>query len=327
MKIQEHPSAEQFEEFFKVARRRNYPDLTELADDLPPTEEALTEFYSELWNRSELHRLELEATFVHRWLAQQGNYIHALKVLYRRTKGQKPTPSREEYLRSHVGRTSIDLAPLSRDSIADIAYSHALKETDAARATALFQQMCRELELRPWNARINLRRSTTGNFAEVEMGIAVALASYFGDGHVHVMKRATEIEQALGSISKMRSKYKATILPEIIRLSARRSRPPKYTEQEQVDNFLSHEERLLQRELATLYPGRRHDPTLPERVLMWRLRSLFQREFKSDKPQALFLLLGLSGIRNSLEMSTIDRNLRAWRNMTAKLTPVEVDAG
>lgn len=70
------------------------------------------------------------------------------------------------------------------------------------------------------------------------------------------------------------------------------------------------------KEYRFYFPFERNDQTLKERVLIYDLNKLFTLHFKSPKPNAIFYLLMLEGVKNNIEKRSIERMLAKWKTDT-----------
>lgn len=66
-------------------------------------------------------------------------------------------------------------------------------------------------------------------------------------------------------------------------------------------------------------PVTRKDKTLKERGLVYDLSKIFRRHFRNNKAKAIYLFLELDGVENSLELRTIDRLLKKWKQDRLKV--------
>ena len=62
-----------------------------------------------------------------------------------------------------------------------------------------------------------------------------------------------------------------------------------------------------------IFPFERKDETLKERVLIYDLHKLFNQYFKQSKPNAIFYLLMVEGIKNNIEKRNIERMISKWK--------------
>jgi hypothetical protein len=89
--------------------------------------------------------------------------------------------------------------------------------------------------------------------------------------------------------------------------------------------FGSHTENLLNKVngLTFEFPIHRMDKTVKERVLIYDLNKLFVKHFKHSKPNSIFYLLMLEGIKNNIEKRGIERLIMGWKADTNLLKIVD----
>lgn len=60
-------------------------------------------------------------------------------------------------------------------------------------------------------------------------------------------------------------------------------------------------------------PFERNDKTLKERVLIYDLNKVFTKYFNTPRPNAIFYLMMLEGIKNNIEKRSIERMIARWK--------------
>lgn len=299
MNLGRPPSDGQFLQYFKELAAPQFRDLDEKRANLTLTESALSAFFADVWDRRAGYVASWEATFVHRWLQSQSSYRHAIASVYRRRPATAVLPEKEYYVSHRVERSLNQLAMQGK--------SPELEEHENDLTTRKLEHEVRR------DMGFSYQFPAVLPVIALERDLVAAFWRYLNDGHVKTIELRSGIEDALNAALRAKKIEAEHIRPVYMRL---RYRSDSLMRERDKESALEHYENFLRRRLAKLYPGRRQDETLPERVLLWELRAVFQNHFKSDKTTALVWLMGLPGIKYTLDPSTVERNLRNWRKLT-----------
>jgi hypothetical protein len=318
------PSREQFEESISVfSRIRNickcFPERVRFRygpedrlGDLTRNQviEAVV-WQLEMWGR-ELIPL-LESTPVYQWLREQDAYQKAHAVISKKRKLRHSSP----------GDEAEDVADAYEECFRPRAEIEVKADFHARQRVGFFdkgiswesirdQQM--KMEACPENVRQGASRFLIQRLEheplEWLLGAISALDRYYNqnsvdegtkqDAHNRAMRALAEIERLLVDVETAHTLFDDPLTNGV----------------ERMHKFIERQRDYLNRGLRRTMPVGKRDSTLRERTLVWDLRNTFLRTLGKDCATAIAHLLTLPGVKNDLDLRTVNRHLSTWRKTT-----------
>jgi hypothetical protein len=306
------PTGQQFDEYIHIASGHKCSSLETLASSTNPSQGDLTKFFAVWLKIYEEQQSALLSTYASNWLDSQPNFVRAVRAL-------------------STGRGAISTAQLSSAEIISAKVNRALEQYQVP-GDQLLSKMENSAPFRRardswtpdhwagWRERYKSLESREGRFRryvtsfgnmaywDLQKDIARALRRYYSRAIDQDLIIHNQVSAALGAISELRIILNDSILPKVNAILD----ADNWSELSRLQRYVDKLENRLESKRKDIIPNVRRDETLRERALLWDLRCAFRKQFKSDKPTALFYMLGLPGIEHPLDQRRVERIVKGW---------------